>query len=105
MDGMSECEAGAASPSARANRADPSRRVAHALRGLGRRLSAAVVAVIHRRRSRRLLAEMEPRMLKDIGIAPQDANFEAHRFWWQPWTIQPARHLERESTRLRESGR
>jgi len=102
---MSKCEAGAASPSARVNRADPSRRVANALRGLSWRLSAAVVAVIHRRRSRRLLAEMEPRMLKDIGVTPQDATFEANRFWWQPWTIQPARCPERESTRLRESGR
>lgn len=82
-----------------------SRRVTHALRGFGRYLHAAVVAVIHRRRSRRLLAKMEPRMLKDIGITPQDATFEANRFWWQPWTIQPVRHLERESTRLRESGR
>lgn len=36
-----------------------------------------------RRRERQYLAEMEPRMLRDIGIGPHDAHREARKLWWE----------------------
>lgn len=36
-----------------------------------------------RRRERQYLLEMEPRMLRDIGIGPHDAMKEARKYWWE----------------------
>lgn len=30
------------------------------------------------------LAEMDQRMLRDIGVTPFDAGLEARKWWWQP---------------------
>lgn len=38
----------------------------------------------HRHRTRRQLAEMEARMLKDIGVSRMDAREEARKWFWQP---------------------
>lgn len=38
--------------------------------------------MIEARRTRRLLAEMEPRLLADIGTSPGDARMEAARPFW-----------------------
>jgi uncharacterized protein YjiS (DUF1127 family) len=36
-----------------------------------------------RRRERQYLAEMDPRMLRDIGVGPHDARMEARKYWWE----------------------
>jgi uncharacterized protein YjiS (DUF1127 family) len=38
----------------------------------------------HRHRSRQLLAEMDERMLKDIGVSRMDAREEARKWFWRP---------------------
>jgi uncharacterized protein YjiS (DUF1127 family) len=38
----------------------------------------------HRHRSRQLLAEMDRRMLRDIGLSRVDAREEARKRFWQP---------------------
>ena len=51
---------------------------------LGRR----VVLMWEAARTRRILAEMEPRLLKDIGVSRSEAEAEAAR---APWDIRPRR--------------
>ena len=36
-----------------------------------------------RHRERQYLLEMEPRMMRDIGIGPHDALKEARKYWWE----------------------
>lgn len=45
-------------------------------------LWGAVSAMIQARRTRQQLAEMEPRMLADIGLSRSDAQLEAGRAFW-----------------------
>jgi uncharacterized protein YjiS (DUF1127 family) len=52
--------------------------------------------------SRRRLAEMDDRMLSDIGISRLDALAEAGR---RPWDVTPARRPARPALRLVASGR
>ena len=51
-------------------------------------LMAVLVAVLRARRTRRLLLEMDDRMLADIGIDRGEAWMEATR---SPWDLQPRR--------------
>ncbi len=44
---------------------------------------AAVAAALERRRQRMRLAELEPRLLRDIGVPAEDAWREARRPFWQ----------------------
>ncbi|MEM6480999.1 MAG: DUF1127 domain-containing protein [Pseudomonadota bacterium] len=39
---------------------------------------------VHRRRSRNHLADLDPRMLNDIGMTPREAHTEAHKWFWRP---------------------
>lgn len=39
--------------------------------------------VVRRRRSRRAIAALDPRMLKDIGVSYAEAEFEANKAFWQ----------------------
>lgn len=43
---------------------------------------AAVRTMIRARETRRLLAEMDGRMLADIGVSPAQAHMEASRPFW-----------------------
>lgn len=52
-------------------------------RPLRRRVAAWLRLGLARRRERQYLAEMEPRMLRDIGIGPHDAMREARKYWWE----------------------
>ena len=47
------------------------------------RVTAWLRLGLARRRERQYLAEMEPRMLRDIGIGPHDAMKEARKYWWE----------------------
>lgn len=51
------------------------------------RLAIAVAVAVTlwnlRRRSRAALAVLEPHLLKDIGLTPEDARAEAQRRFWQ----------------------
>jgi len=38
----------------------------------------------HRHHSRQLLAEMDERMLHDIGVSRMEAREEARKWFWQP---------------------
>jgi uncharacterized protein YjiS (DUF1127 family) len=48
------------------------------------RLFATVSAALARRRDRALLARLDSHILRDIGIAPEDAAQEAAKPFWQP---------------------
>lgn len=54
----------------------------NAQRGLVLQAFAAVQAAMRVRATRRLLAEMEPRMLADIGVSRSKAMHEADRVFW-----------------------
>lgn len=45
---------------------------------------AAMKRWLQRRRTRRALAALEPRQLRDIGITDIDALFERRRWWGRP---------------------
>src|SRR5690348_11306640 len=53
-------------------------------RGLYARLSNALAQWRARSRSRRLLAELDEHMLRDIGIDPARAWQETGKWFWQP---------------------
>ncbi|KAA2213010.1 DUF1127 domain-containing protein [Teichococcus oryzae] len=44
---------------------------------------AVALAGLRRRRDRRRLAELDARMLRDIGADPVAARREARKWWWQ----------------------
>jgi uncharacterized protein YjiS (DUF1127 family) len=50
---------------------------------LRRRVAAWLRLGLARRRERQYLLEMEPRMLRDIGIGPHDALREGRKHWWE----------------------
>jgi uncharacterized protein YjiS (DUF1127 family) len=52
--------------------------------GLLRRLTHALLDVAARRRDRRLLARLDPHLLRDIGLSPEDAQAEASKPFWRP---------------------
>jgi uncharacterized protein YjiS (DUF1127 family) len=52
-------------------------------RPLRLRVTAWLRLGLARRRERQALAEMDLRMLRDIGIGPHDAFHEARKFWWE----------------------
>jgi uncharacterized protein YjiS (DUF1127 family) len=52
-------------------------------RPLRARVTAWLRLGLARRRERQYLQEMEPRMLRDIGIGPHDAMTEARKYWWE----------------------
>lgn len=52
--------------------------------GLLRRLTSAFSEVTARRRDRRLLAKLDPHLLRDIGLSPEDARAEASKPFWRP---------------------
>ncbi len=54
-----------------------------ARRPLRVRVTAWMRLGLARRRERQYLQEMEPRMLRDIGIGPHDAMKEARKYWWE----------------------
>ena len=43
---------------------------------------AFVCAMVQARQTRRMLAEMDGRLLADIGASPSDAQMEANRPFW-----------------------
>ncbi|MGI4955553.1 MAG: DUF1127 domain-containing protein [Janthinobacterium lividum] len=47
-----------------------------------RRIWTAAGAMLQARQTRRLLADMDPRMLADIGSSRADAMMEANRPFW-----------------------
>ena len=47
-----------------------------------RKALAVIAAMLEARHTRRLLAEMDTRMLADIGTSPSDARMEAARPFW-----------------------
>ncbi|WP_043362896.1 DUF1127 domain-containing protein [Belnapia sp. F-4-1] len=47
------------------------------------RVTAWLRLGLARHRERQYLQEMEPRMLRDIGIGPHDALHEARKNWWK----------------------
>ncbi|TAG16626.1 MAG: DUF1127 domain-containing protein [Rhodobacterales bacterium] len=47
------------------------------------RFFAAISAALTRRRDRALLARLDSHLLRDIGIAPEDAKAEAAKPFWQ----------------------
>ncbi|MEM6579507.1 MAG: DUF1127 domain-containing protein [Pseudomonadota bacterium] len=38
----------------------------------------------HRRRSRTQLADLDFRMLEDVGLTPREAHSEARKWFWRP---------------------
>lgn len=68
--------------SKRQNLADQGRAVAAP--GLLRLIAALIRLWWHRHCSRRRLAEMDARMLRDIGVSRLDAREEARKWFWQP---------------------
>ena len=52
------------------------------VRGVALRAWAAVGAVVQVRQTRRQLAEMDARMLADIGVNHASARYEADRAFW-----------------------
>ena len=52
------------------------------LRSVPGKLWVAACAMVRVRSTRRLLAEMEPRMLSDIGLSHGQAHREASRPFW-----------------------
>ncbi len=57
------------------------------LRSMPGKLWGAACALMRVRSTRRLLAEMEPRMLADIGISHGQAHREASRPFWDVDTL------------------
>lgn len=47
-------------------------------------VAVAVAKWDRRRRSRRALAQLTPTQLRDIGISPLDATWEAEKPFWKP---------------------
>ena len=60
----------------------PAARRPPAATGLGATLAAHIAAMWQARRTRAVLAEMDPRQLADIGIGRGDALTEAARPFW-----------------------
>jgi uncharacterized protein YjiS (DUF1127 family) len=48
------------------------------------RLRTTFVDASTRRRDRRLLARLDPHLLRDIGLSPDDAQSEAAKPFWRP---------------------
>jgi len=46
-------------------------------------LAAQVASAISRAEQRRHLAEMDHRMLRDIGITPFERDLETRKWWWR----------------------
>jgi uncharacterized protein YjiS (DUF1127 family) len=49
-----------------------------------RRLAVFLVEAAARRRDRRALAELDPHLLRDIGLTADEAKSEAGKPFWQP---------------------
>ncbi len=47
------------------------------------RLVASALAMIERSASRRHLAEMDARMLRDVGVSPSERREELRKWFWQ----------------------
>ena len=47
------------------------------------RLGRSVAALLTRRRERAMLARLEPHLLRDIGIDPNEATSEAAKPFWR----------------------
>lgn len=47
------------------------------------RLTRAVSEALNRRRERQLLSRLDDHLLRDIGLAPDDARSEAAKPFWQ----------------------
>lgn len=47
-------------------------------------LTARLRIITQRRRTRRALLGLDPRLLDDIGISPEQARREARKPFWQP---------------------
>jgi uncharacterized protein YjiS (DUF1127 family) len=52
--------------------------------GLVQRLSHALTNAATRRRDRSALAKLDPHLLRDIGLTPDEAQGEAVKPFWQP---------------------
>ncbi|MBR0671809.1 DUF1127 domain-containing protein [Roseomonas soli] len=42
-----------------------------------------MVTALERRRQRARLAVLEPRLLRDIGVTPEEALAESRKPWWR----------------------
>ncbi len=60
------------------------RMVARRLAAAPGRLLAGIMAMEARAASRRHLAEMEGRMLRDIGLSPSERDEELRKWFWHP---------------------
>jgi uncharacterized protein YjiS (DUF1127 family) len=52
--------------------------------GLIQRLRTMLVEAVARRRDRRLLAQLDAHLLRDIGLSPDEAETEATKPFWRP---------------------
>jgi uncharacterized protein YjiS (DUF1127 family) len=48
------------------------------------RLSLALADAAARRRDRKALARLDPHLLRDIGLSPDEARAESAKPFWQP---------------------
>ncbi|MCU0827522.1 MAG: DUF1127 domain-containing protein [Tabrizicola sp.] len=51
--------------------------------GLVARLNTAIVEVLTRRRDRRILAQLDAHLLRDIGLSQDEARTEAAKPFWK----------------------
>lgn len=52
--------------------------------GMVQRLAAALTEAAARRRDRKALAQLDPHLLCDIGLSPDEARTECTKPFWQP---------------------
>ncbi len=52
-------------------------------RGRGPGIVAAIQRSLERARTRRLIGQLSAHELRDIGLGPSDAHFEATKFFWE----------------------
>ena len=52
--------------------------------GLVQRLTDALAQAVALRRDRKLLSGLDPHLLRDIGLTPEEAQAEASKPFWRP---------------------
>jgi uncharacterized protein YjiS (DUF1127 family) len=52
--------------------------------GLVQRLTDAIAQAVALRRDRKLLSGLDPHLLRDIGLTPEEVQAEASKPFWRP---------------------